>query len=215
MDAKKRLDELFNLDFIDLEQSFYRAQKSALQNGIHFSPTNGQLLNYLKSNQLISDENKATNYVLLHAFYIARTPTIRGKLSKLLMFPGDELLITFYHKTQIIQELFYSFTDEEDFKITGQNLFSLCQEGYDPKNLQVQVKLQKESTYRIEAENNDHIFNSERAWHKMQTEMIQKMEVLVLLNKPLVFSERLRLWGFTESNFEIIHQLTPIKTYIY
>lgn len=210
MDAKLQLDKLFNLDFIDLEKSFYQTQKSALQKGILFSPTNGQLINYQKSNKLISDETKATNYVLIHAFYVSKIPALRGKLSKLVVFPEDELLITFYHQNQIIKELFYSFNDEEDFKITGQNLFSLCDEGYDPKNLQVEVKLTKESRFRLEAEHNDHIFESELAWQQMQNEMIQKMEVLMLLNKVGVFNERLKLWGFSSGSKESIHQLFPL-----
>lgn len=211
MDAKKELDQLFNLDFIDIEQSLYQTQKTALQKGILFSPTNGQLINYQKSNQLISDETKATTYVFLHAFYIAKIPSLRNKLSKLVVFPEDELLITFYHNNQIIKELFYSFNDEEDFKITGNNLFSLCSDGYDPKNLQVQVKLVKDSRFRLEAEHNDHIFDSAQAWQKMQTEMIQKMEVLVLLNKVGVFNERLKLWGFSSGSNELINQLFPIN----
>lgn len=210
MDAKQRLDQLFNLDFLDLEQSFYHTQKNALQKGILFSPTNGQLINYQKSNQLISDETKATNYVLLHAFYISRIPALRGKLSKLVVFPEDELLITFYHNQEIIKELFYSFNDEEDFKITGQNLFSLCTEGYDPRNLQVEVKLTKSSRFRLEAEQNDYIFESDQAWQKMQTEILQKMEVLLLLNKIGVFNERIKLWGFQSGSKELINQLFPL-----
>lgn len=211
MDAKKELDRLLNLDFIDIEQSIYQTQKKALQNGILFSPTNGQLINYQKSNQLISDETKATSYVLLHAFYIAKSPSLRNKLSKLVVFPEDELLISFYHNNLKIKELFYSFNDEEDFKITGHNLFSLCTEGYDPKNLQVEVKLVKESRFRLQAEENDHIFASEQAWYKMQTDLIQKMEVLVMLKKDLIFKERLKLWGYHSGSKEMLHKLFPIQ----
>lgn len=73
MDAKHHLDKLLNLDYLDIEQSLYESQKKALQNGILFSPTNGQLINYQKSNQLILDETKATNYVLLHAFIFLKS----------------------------------------------------------------------------------------------------------------------------------------------
>lgn len=211
MDAKHQLDQLFNLDFLDLEQDLYRTQKNALTKGILFSPTNGQLINYQKSNQMISDETKATNYVLRHAFYISRIPALRGKLSKLVVFPEDELLITFYHQNLPIQELFYSFQSEEDFKITTQNLFSLCHEGYDPKELQVEVKLVKESRFRKEAELNDCIFDSQKAWQKMNTEIIQKMEVLIILNKMGVFNERIKLWGFNEGTESTIKQLFPLN----
>jgi hypothetical protein len=63
----------------------------------------------------------------------------------------------------------------------------------------------------MEAEHNDHIFDSAQAWQKMQTEMIQKMEVLVLLNKVGIFNERIKLWGFNSGSNELINQLFPLN----
>jgi hypothetical protein len=129
----------------------------------------------------------------------------------LVLFPEDELLITFYYQNKPIQELFYSFQNEEDFKITGQNLFSLCSDGYDPKDLQVEVKLTKDSRFRLLAEEHDHIFDSLLAWQHMQKEILQKMEVLIILNKMGIFNERIKLWGFKEGSQELIYQLFPLN----
>lgn len=212
MDSRQQLNLLFNLNFLDSEQNFYLAQKESLLRGIRFSILNGQLINYLQSNQLISNEETVTNYLLVHAFYLNKFSVLRGKLCKILVFPEDELLLTFFHKEQIIYQLRHQFDSQSDnFKISARNLSKLIPFHYHPADLAIEVKLLTASKFRLAAEQQDFIWESDLAWDKCLQDINQKMEVLAILHKKSILNERIKLWGFTEfQNLEQLNHLGPL-----
>jgi hypothetical protein len=219
--ARQHLDQLFNLNFSDPDQEFYFNQKNALKKGILFSPLNGQQINYLKSNQLISSEHKATDYLLFHAFYINEFSTLRNKLCKIIVFPEEKLLISFYHqgvkfkeetKKVTLKKKNKTFTDtSSSLKVSWHELVSSIKDEYKMQDITVEVKLITESLHRLNAEENDFIFDSFKAWYKICGEIKEKMEVLQILNKENILNERIKLWGFNSFSENILSSLTDVN----
>lgn len=211
MKEQNTLDYLFDLDFTDLEQEVYIQQKQSLLKGIKFSPVNGVLINYVKSNQLIQNDNKASEYLLHHAFYVNTFPSLRGKLSKLVIFPEEEFLITVIHNEIPVQEVMHCFKDDKNLKVNLNHLYSLLHTQYELKDLILEVKLIKMSPLRMAAELNDNIFDSYKEVLKIHSNFSNKMEVLLILNKPQVLKERIKLWGFENYTKELIESLSPLN----
>lgn len=205
MDVKKYLDFLFDQDFIDEEQNSYFIQKEALLRGIKFSPLNGSLINYHKSNQLADDENKSFYYLLQHIFFINNLPNIRNKLAKIIVFPEEIFQINVYYQNQLISSKTHQFTNEDSLKIKFQNLCEITQvESYDIKELCFEVKLNQLSLARLEAEENDCIYDSQSAINKYYNYLGQQLEVLQMMKKNRLLAERIKLWGFNDYNEQLL-----------
>lgn len=205
MDVKKYLDSLFDQDFIDEEQNSYFIQKTALLRGIKFSPLNGSLINYHKSNQLADDENKSFYYLLQHIFFINHLPNIRNKLAKIIVFPEEIFEINVYYKNQNICSKIHQFSDEDSLKIKFQNLCQITQvEDYDIRELSFEVKLFQMSLARLEAEEADCIYDSQAAINKYYNYLGQQMEVLQMMKKHRLLAERIKLWGFSDFNEQLL-----------
>lgn len=208
MDVIKKLDYLFDQDFIDWEQEAYFAQKTALLKGIKLSPLNGSLINYQKSNQLTDNESASLYYLLQHAFVINTLPSIRNKLSKILIFPQEVFSLKVFEKDNLLADLTHTFSDDASLKINLNFLYELSNlPQYDIKDLHFEVRLLQLSLDRLEAEEKDHIYNSHLAIAQLYTNLNEQLETLAIMNKTSLLSERIKLWGFKSYFPELLSSL--------